>query len=84
MVAPIGSALLSIVLLWPIRRGVLFAWHLFLFMHWVQLALVAVFSLLAAMLPWGEIAVSPVGVVGTALALWAVSASCVRPAPRPA
>ncbi|GAA3891093.1 hypothetical protein GCM10022381_36250 [Leifsonia kafniensis] len=80
----IGAALLSIVLLWPIRRGVLFAWHLFLFLHWVQLALIAVFALLVAILPTGDFSVDSVGVVATALALWAVSAKCVRPVPRQA
>jgi hypothetical protein len=78
---PIGASLLSIVLLWPIRRGVLFAWHLFLFIHWVQLALIVVFALLAAILPGGDLAVDPVGVVAIALALWAVSATSVRPVP---
>ena len=81
---PIGAALLSIVLLWPIRRGVHFAWQLFVFMHWLQLAIAPVFVLLALIIPGAELMITPVGIVAIAVALWAVSARCVRPTPREA
>jgi hypothetical protein len=75
---PIGAALLSIALLWPIRRGVLFAWQLFALIHWVQLALVPVFVLLALFVPGGDLMVYPLGIVATAVGLWAITAKCVR------